>query len=669
MTLQRAYSLLQVKSAEQVDGKRVIKGIATTPSPDRMGDVVEPKGGQFKLPLPLLWQHDSTQPIGHVTDAKVTKNGIAVSIEVAQTDEAGTLKDRLDEAWQSIKIGLVKGLSIGFRGLEDGVELIKGTNGLLFKSWEWLELSVVTIPANAEATIQTVKALDSGVSANRLKPVATPPLAGKSVKLTQPANEGNTMNFAERIKRLLEEKAAKEKRQLELATKADEAGETLGGAESEEFDTLSTEIEALDVEVKRVDVLQKRAAASAKPVDGSDGENGSASRTGVTLKEKAAELAPGQAFAQYAMLQIASKGDTGKAFRLAERHYGKSNPELVETMKAFDGGFDLRGAMQEKALTKAAVPAGTTTGTTWAAPLVVIERYAGDFLNFLRPQSILGQLEGRMRRIPFNVNIAGQTSKASAGWVGEGKAKPVTKVDYNSINFGWYKAAGIAVLTNELIRFSSPSAELLVRDELAAAVLEAQDLAFIDPANAGIANVKPKSILNGATAIASSGSTDAEITADWEKLWAVGDAANNAYNNPVVIMDGRTARALSLMKNPLGQSTYPGITPTGGTFLGIPVIVSNYVPSDTAGSLLVLVNASDIWFADDGQVTVDASQEASIEMADAPTGASGTPTAATLVSMWQTNSTAYRAERYINWARRRDSGIAYLTGVNYSSAG
>ncbi|MFG9883553.1 hypothetical protein ACG3SK_21685 [Pseudomonas aeruginosa] len=96
------------------DEKRVITGIASTPSPDRMQDVVEPKGAQFKLPIPFLWQHNHDEPIGHVTDAKVTQKGIEVSVQLTQVEEPGKLKNRLDEAWQSIKSGLVRGLCYRF---------------------------------------------------------------------------------------------------------------------------------------------------------------------------------------------------------------------------------------------------------------------------------------------------------------------------------------------------------------------------------------------------------------------------------------------------------------------------------------------------------------------------------------------------------------------------
>jgi HK97 family phage prohead protease len=152
-SLVRAYSVLDWKSID--DEQRIVEGLATTPSTDRMGDIVEPKGAQFKLPLPLLWQHDAKQPVGQVLSAKVTDAGILVRAQFAKIDEPGLLKDRLDAAWQSVKAGLVRAFSIGFSPVE--VSDIAGTWGQRFIKWLWLELSCVTIPANADCSIQSIK--------------------------------------------------------------------------------------------------------------------------------------------------------------------------------------------------------------------------------------------------------------------------------------------------------------------------------------------------------------------------------------------------------------------------------------------------------------------------------------------------------------------------------
>ncbi|WP_218698350.1 HK97 family phage prohead protease [Acinetobacter harbinensis] len=198
--MKKAYSLLQVKSVDAE--QRIIKGIASTPTPDRSDDIVDPQGAKFALPIPFLWQHMHSQPIGEVTEAVVTDQGIEVTVKIAQIDEPGKLKDRIDEAWLSIKSGLVKGLSIGFRGIT--VEDIPRSWGLNFKEWEWYELSAVTVPANSEATITEIKSIsksfeqsDTALGDDFKKPKEEKKPAGASaktkhviVKLNSPAKGG-----------------------------------------------------------------------------------------------------------------------------------------------------------------------------------------------------------------------------------------------------------------------------------------------------------------------------------------------------------------------------------------------------------------------------------------------------------------------------------------------
>ncbi len=168
--MNRAYSLFTIKSIDEE--QRIIEGIATTPSTDRMGDIVEPEGAQFTLPIPLLWQHNSREPVGEVVAAKATPEGITFQAQFAKIPEAGTLKDRIDDAWQSIKYKLVKGMSIGFNPIESSQ--IKDTWAEHFLKWEWLELSCVTIPANVDASITTIKSADQALlaaSGDRQRPV------------------------------------------------------------------------------------------------------------------------------------------------------------------------------------------------------------------------------------------------------------------------------------------------------------------------------------------------------------------------------------------------------------------------------------------------------------------------------------------------------------------
>lgn len=155
-TRTKSWSVFEIKSVSE--DQRVVEGLASTPETDRQNDVVEPMGAEFELPLPLLWQHNSAAPIGTVIRATPSVKGISVRLQIVKTDTPGTLKNRLDEAWESIKLGLVRGLSIGFVPLETARIKSSGTH---YIRWRWLELSAVTIPCNASASITAIKSADA----------------------------------------------------------------------------------------------------------------------------------------------------------------------------------------------------------------------------------------------------------------------------------------------------------------------------------------------------------------------------------------------------------------------------------------------------------------------------------------------------------------------------
>jgi len=180
----KAYSVLKVKSINEDADTRTITGIASTPSQDRDNDVMEMSGAKFALPIPLLWQHNHNEPIGEVTAATVTDAGIEITATIVKINEEGALKNRTDEAWQSIKSGLVKCLSIGFRLLE--YNYLEDSYGLHIKEWEWYELSAVTVPANPDAMITSVKNIKQAFS-DAEKPSSVPTKSAPDTTAAKPA--------------------------------------------------------------------------------------------------------------------------------------------------------------------------------------------------------------------------------------------------------------------------------------------------------------------------------------------------------------------------------------------------------------------------------------------------------------------------------------------------
>lgn len=651
----KAYSSIVVKAVDEE--KRRITGIASTPSTDRVGDIVLPKGAKFKLPIPFLWQHDHLQPIGNVVEAKVTSKGIEVVVELVKIDDPSApsqLVARLEEAWQSIKHKLVRGLSIGFSPLK--YALIDG-GGYEFIEWSWLELSAVTVPCNVDATIATIKSLSEKQAAfgKKVLPVVSVKKSASAMapKLTSilPV-EGSTMDIQEQITSYSATLEAKKAAAFKIMEKAASEGRTLDAAEADEYSGYEAEIESLEKHIDRLKTMQKHAANTSTPVTQVATTKAAAeNRNGAlpAVAKNTQKLEKGIEFARYVMCLGAAKGELSTALAISQKRF----PEAERIHVAL----------------KAAVDAGTTTDATWASPLVEYNQFAGDFVEYLRPRTIIGRFGENnipsLRSIPFNQHIRGQTSGGSASWVGQAKGKPLTKFDFNDAYLGFTKVAAISVLTEELMRFSNPSAERLVRDSLAEAIIERIDQDFIDPAITEVSGVRPASITNGVSAITSTGNDADSIRTDVKAAMATFIAANNNLASGVWIMSATRALALSLMRNALGQKEFPDLTMLGGTFEGLPVIVSQYVPSITDGDYVILVNASDVWLADDGQVTVNASREASLQMDTDPTNASNDATPTALVSMFQTNCVAIRAERYINWKKRRTSAVAVISGVNW----
>lgn len=193
MALERAYSYLTERSINQTDKFVYIEGIASTPTLDRMEDVVEPMGARFQLPMKLLLQHDHNMPVGNMTFAKPTPKGIPFKAEIPRISEPGVVKNRVDEAIHSLMYNLISAVSIGFKPIEGKVERL-ASGGLRFKEWLWFELSLVTIPANAEAIISVVKQFDTKTAPTLI----TGERVVETVKLFEPPGVSGTKPAASR---------------------------------------------------------------------------------------------------------------------------------------------------------------------------------------------------------------------------------------------------------------------------------------------------------------------------------------------------------------------------------------------------------------------------------------------------------------------------------------
>lgn len=140
---------------KEVDDEGRFEGYAAVfGNVDSQRDIIEP--GAFKKTLednpevPILWQHDAYEPIGVSVEMKEDENGLHIVGQLAMDVQ------RAREARSLMRLGAIKGLSIGYRAIKPTFD-----NGVRrLKEVALKEFSPVTFPANELATVVSVKGLN-----------------------------------------------------------------------------------------------------------------------------------------------------------------------------------------------------------------------------------------------------------------------------------------------------------------------------------------------------------------------------------------------------------------------------------------------------------------------------------------------------------------------------
>jgi len=148
--------LFSEKSEESDDGKILIQGYANTTDKDRVGDVIVKEawetesalGNYLKNPI-ILAHHDRSQPIGKMVGHEITDKGLKIEAEISKS--AG-------QVYELVKEGILRAFSVGFRVKDADYD--SDTDIFVIKDLELHEVSVVSIPANADSLFSLAKSFD-----------------------------------------------------------------------------------------------------------------------------------------------------------------------------------------------------------------------------------------------------------------------------------------------------------------------------------------------------------------------------------------------------------------------------------------------------------------------------------------------------------------------------
>lgn len=176
--------------AKQTTQDKPIKFVASTANPDRYGDVVDQKGWDLRAynrnPVVLFNHNPAQMPIGK-GKAYVENEQLMLEVEFDQKDDmAKTIE-------QKVRDGFINAVSVGFqpsktiaRSSLPADHPYHGKSGSYFQASELLEVSIVTIPANNEATLSKQFSREIG-----LADVARSLIINKHIISVQELDNGN----------------------------------------------------------------------------------------------------------------------------------------------------------------------------------------------------------------------------------------------------------------------------------------------------------------------------------------------------------------------------------------------------------------------------------------------------------------------------------------------
>lgn len=292
-------------------------------------------------------------------------------------------------------------------------------------------------------------------------------------------------------------------------------------------------------------------------------------------------------------------------------------------------------------------------GDDWSSALEA-EPDFGAFVEAVREREVLGRLPGLRRLAPRTRHLVSQFG-ATAHFVAEDGAIPVSEMDLAGEDYKLRRVAGIVVASNEALRRQDFLSDDNLSGDMVRALAEATDRALLDPANDG-ADEEPEAITHDAPEVVSSG----DAMDDFSKLFQGfgGDLLTSA-----VILHPLIAVQLAAS----GNSAFERVGATGGEMFGLPVLTTRMCPLDSSGGLIALIDGAGISASEEAPF-FDLSRGAMLEMNTAPTGSTTTPTAATAtrVGLFQAEATAIKVIRRIIWKRFRDNAVSIITGADYA---
>jgi HK97 family phage major capsid protein len=356
------------------------------------------------------------------------------------------------------------------------------------------------------------------------------------------------------------------------------------------------------------------------------------------------------------------KREKGMAFARCVRAMAAAKMRKVGTEGVVDilkqwGDGDLAESL--KSSQAKALAAGDAT----AGGFLVPTQFSTEVIELLRAQSVVRKLGARTVQMPTGtLKYPKIASGAAASYIGENVNISKSEETFGQLTLTFKKLAVLTPISNDLLRYSSPSADAIVRDDLVSAMATKEDSSFLRGSGT---DATPKGLLNWCVAdqkIASNLTVNlANITDDLGQLVVKLKQADIPMISPGWVMAPRTEQKLATIQNANGVFAFRDEI-IRGTLWGWPIGSTTNVPItlDTTGS--GNDNESEIYLVDFAQVLIGESQGLLVDASQEAAYHDGS----NVQAAFSLDQTVVRAIAEHDLGLRHEKGVAMLTGVTWT---
>lgn len=304
----------------------------------------------------------------------------------------------------------------------------------------------------------------------------------------------------------------------------------------------------------------------------------------------------------------------------------------------------------------AAKALGTSPGD--AGGFLVPTEFSTEMIELLRPRSVVRSAGPLV--IPMETGtmaIPRLAGGATASYQSESTATNASQEKLEQLRLTWRKLTAIVPISNELLRFSSPSADSVVRDDLVLSMAIAQDVAMLrgDGTANQIRGLKSWCVSGNSNG--SAGTSLANVDTDIKTTLAALENNNVRMIKPAWFMSPRSKNMFAFLRTSLGPIAYPTMASDKPTLLGYPVYVTNNIPNNLSGS------NSEVYFADMADVVIGEATQFILEVSNEATYQDSN---GNLQTAFGRDETVIKAIARHDFVMRHDLSVAMLTGVAWS---